>query len=132
LINYKKSPTPNIGLAKNWLTENFIDFCLTISFSSGGRIKIWPVKEVSTFEYKFNFGFGLTVFKYQFFAKPRTLTGTSRFCPKKFVKDFFVPKKQKHEMRLTNGLAKNRRTEIIKLLFCYFASVPAEGLKFNR
>jgi len=73
----------------------------------------------------------LTGFNFQFFAKPFPLTDTSRFCPTKFVKDFFVPKKQKHEMRLTNGLAKNRRTEIIKLLFCYFASVPAEGLKFS-
>jgi len=52
----------------------------------------------------------------------RTLTDTSRFCPKMFVKDFFVPKKQKHEMRLTNGLAKNRRTEVLSAfvsLFCF-------------
>jgi hypothetical protein len=51
-----------------------------------------------------------------------TLTDTSGFCPKKFVKDFFVPKKQKHEMRLTNGLAKNRRTEVLSAfvsLFCF-------------
>jgi len=61
-----------------------------------------------------------------------TLTGTSRFCPKKFVKDFFVPKKQKHEMRLTNSLAKNRLTGFIEFVFGYFASVPADGLKFSR
>ncbi len=29
------------------------------------------------------------------------------------------------------GLAKNRRTEVIELLFYYFASVPAEGTKFS-
>jgi len=29
-----------------------------------------------------------------------------------------VPKKQKHEMRLTNGLAKNRRTESF-ISFCF-------------
>jgi len=28
-----------------------------------------------------------------------------------------VPKKQKHKMRLTNGLAKNRRTEVVQLYF---------------
>jgi len=51
------------------------------------------------------------------------------FCPDKFAKDFFVPKKQKHKMRLTIGLAKNRPTDFIEVLFCYFASVPADGTK---
>jgi len=52
------------------------------------------------------------------------LTGTSRFCPDNFAKDFFVPKKQKHEMRLTNGLAKNRRTEVLSafVTLFYFSS----------
>jgi len=35
-------------------------------------------------------------------------------------KDFFVPKKQKHEMRLTNGLAKDRRTVLISTLVPLF------------
>jgi len=35
-------------------------------------------------------------------------------------------------MRLTNGLAKNRQTGFIELLFRYFASVSAEGIKFSR
>jgi len=60
-----------------------------------------------------------------------SLTDTSRFRPKKFVKDFFVPKKQKHEMRLTNGLAKNWQTEVNSALFRYFASVPTYGTKFS-
>jgi hypothetical protein len=48
------------------------------------------------------------------------------------LKGFFVPKKQKHEMRLTNGLAKNWLTDFNQLLFCYLALVPAEGQKFSR
>ncbi len=31
-----------------------------------------------------------------------------------------------------NGLAKNLLTEVIELLFCYFALVSAEGSKFSR
>jgi len=64
----------------------------------------------------------LLSFKDPNLAKPFSLTDTSRFCPDKFAKDFFVPKKQKHEMRLTNGLAKNRRTEVLSAfvsLFCF-------------
>jgi len=30
-----------------------------------------------------------------------------------------------------NGLAKNRLTEVIELLFCYFTSVSADGTKFS-
>jgi len=30
------------------------------------------------------------------------------------------------------GLAKNRRTEVVELLYRYFASVWAEGIKFSR
>jgi len=49
---------------------------------------------------------------------PNPLTDTSRFCPDNFAKDFFVPKKQKHEMRLTNGLAKNW-LKVLNISFCF-------------
>jgi len=65
-------------------------------------------------------------------ASIQELTAICVFARTSLLKGFFVPKKQKHEMRLTNGLAKNRRTEVNSALFRYFASVPTYGTKFSR
>jgi len=46
------------------------------------------------------------------------------------LKGFFVPKKAKTQNAFNIGLAKNWLTEVIELLLCYFASVPADGIKF--
>jgi len=58
-------------------------------------------------------------------ASIQELTALRVFARKSLLKRFFVPKKQKHEMRLTNGLAKNRRTEVLSAfvsLFCFSLS----------
>jgi len=57
ILGLKKAAT-NIGLAKNRRTE-FLSALVSLSCFGSSRIaEIWPVKEVSTFDYKFNFGFG--------------------------------------------------------------------------
>jgi len=58
---------------------------------------------------------------------------TSRFRPKKFVKEVFCAKKAKTRNAFNKRFGKKPADgRLNQLLFRYFASVSAEGSKFSR
>jgi len=64
---------------------------------------------------------------------PKTLTAICVFARTSLLKGFFVRKKAKTQNAFNKRFGKKpEESRLNQILFCYFATVPADGLKFSR